>query len=350
MVNFIKYFFSSFLFLSLCTSFISAQLLPTEKETIKVFGKTSKSVAFIKNAGVQWDWFSQSAYEVPQGAGSGFIWDNQGHIVTNFHVIYQADKIEVTLENKKTYTAKIVGLSPEYDLAVLKIKAQSKDLNPVSKGKYNKLKVGQRTLVIGNPFGLDYSLTTGVISALGRSIKSIGGKTIHDVIQTDAAINPGNSGGPLLDSRGNLIGVTTMIYSPSGAYAGVGFAIPINIVSRVIPQLIKYGEIRRAGLGVFLLPDNLRERLSIDGAMILNIQNGGAAQKAGLNATYREYNGKIHYGDIITEIDGIKIRKNEDLISYLDKKNPQEKIKLKVLRDKTEQLFSLTLQELRKDY
>ncbi|MEA3307300.1 MAG: trypsin-like peptidase domain-containing protein [Elusimicrobiota bacterium] len=346
MINFIKYFFSFYILLHIFISFASAQLLPTEKKTIKVFSKTSKSVAFIKNASVQWDWFSQSAYEVPQGAGSGFIWDNQGHIVTNFHVIYQATKIEVTLGNKKTYIAKVVGISPEYDLAVLKIKSPPKDMEPILRGKYTTLKVGQRTLVIGSPFGLDYSLTTGVISALGRSMKSIGGKTIHDVIQTDAAINPGNSGGPLLDSEGKLIGVTTLIYSPSGAHAGVGFAIPVNIVARVVPQLIKYGKIKRAGLGVLLVPDNIRESLSIRGAMILNIQNGSSAQKAGLNATYRNYNGEIYYGDVIIRADNNKIKNNDDLRNFLDTKKPNDFIKLKVLRENIKRDITLRLQEL----
>ncbi|MCG2726560.1 MAG: trypsin-like peptidase domain-containing protein [Elusimicrobia bacterium] len=190
MKNFIKGFFYFFILPCFLFSSVSAQLLEVQKDTIRVFNEVSKSVAFIKNAGIQWDWFSGYTYEVPQGAGSGFLWDKAGHIVTNFHVIYQASKIEVTLFNQKTYPAKVIGLSSEYDLAVLKIAAKETDLKPIARENNKTLQVGQKTLVIGSPFGLDYSLTTGVISALGRTMKSIGGKTIHNVIQTDAAINP----------------------------------------------------------------------------------------------------------------------------------------------------------------
>jgi len=338
-----------FLCIVLFSFFVSTTvaLLPEERQTIEVFNKRSKSVVFIKNAALQWDWFSGYVYEIPQGAGTGFVWDKQGHIVTNFHVIYQASRIEVTLPNKKNYKARVIGASADYDLAVLKVEAPKRFLFPVEKGNYRQLLVGQKTLVIGNPFGLDYSLSVGVISALGRSMKSIGGKTIHDVIQTDAAINPGNSGGPLLDSSGKLIGVTTLIYSPSGAFAGVGFAIPIHVVKRVVPQRIKYGKVRRAGLGVILVPDSLREKLDVaNGAMILEVQNGSAADRAGLEGTYRTYSGDIYYGDIIVKVDTRKISGNEELKNYLEGKSPGDIVRVEFIRSGRRKTAVVKLQEL----
>jgi len=334
--------------LVLFSSCAQADLQTDENATIEVFERVSPSVVFIKNASLQWDWFSTYVYEVPQGAGSGFIWDNDGHIVTNFHVIYQANKIEVILSDQKSYKAKIVGVAPNHDLAVLKIKAPKELLKPVPIGNSKALRVGQKALSIGNPFGLDYSLTTGVVSALGRSIRSIGGRKIHDVIQTDAAINPGNSGGPLLDSTGNLIGVSTMIYSPSGASAGIGFAIPVDIVKRVVPQLIQYGKVKRAGLGVLLVPDNYRKRIGVKGAMILEFQKGSAADKAGLKVTSRNSFGEIIFGDVIISADDQPINNNEDLVDYLDRnKGIGDKVNLRFLRDKKEYGTTVILQELK---
>ena len=209
-----------------------------ERNTIDLFQKIAPAVVSIKNAALRRDFFSLNIYEIPQGAGSGFVWDDQGHVVTNFHVIYQADKIEVVLDNQHTYEARLIGGAPEFDLAVVKIDAPKESLQPIALGSSKDLRVGQKVLAIGNPFGLDHSLSTGVVSALGRSIQSLTGRKINDVIQTDAAINPGNSGGPLLDSFGRLIGVNTAIYSPSGGSAGIGFAIPGDTVRRIVPQLI----------------------------------------------------------------------------------------------------------------
>ena len=304
-------------------------------------------MVFIKNAAIRWDWFSTYAYEIPQGAGSGFIWDDQGHIVTNFHVIYQADRIHVVLSDQKTYPAKIVGLAPNHDLAVLKVDAPKELLKPIPIGDSQDLKVGQKTLVIGNPFGLDYSLSAGVVSALGRSMRSIGGRKIHDVVQTDAAINPGNSGGPLLDSLGNLIGVTTMIYSPSGASAGIGFAIPSNTVKRVVPQLIEYGRVKRAGFGILMVPDNYIRRMGLNGAAILQIQKGGAADKAGLKETRRNFLGDVILGDRIIAIDDEPIKSNEDLIEYLERnKAIGDKADIRFIRESKEYGTIIELQEL----
>jgi len=326
---------------------VSAVLLEEEQQTIDIFERVSPSVVFIKNAAVQWDWFSSNLYEVPRGAGSGFIWDDQGHIVTNFHVIYRANKIDVILSDQKSYGAKVIGVSPQLDLAILKIEAPKELLKPITPGTSKDLKVGQRVLSIGNPFGLDYSLTTGVVSALGRSMRSIGGQNIHDMIQTDAAINPGNSGGPLLDSSGNLIGISTAIYSPSGAYAGVSFAIPVSIVNRIVPQLIQYGKVKRAGLGVSLVPDQYRQRLGVKGAMLLEVQRGGSADKAGLRSTQRDVFGKIVYGDVIIAIDGKKVGHNEDLVDLLEAKQIGERVDVRFLRGKKEYGTTVILQELR---
>jgi S1-C subfamily serine protease len=335
-------------FLFLTPGGARAALTPEESATIKVFEDVSSSVVFIKNASLQWDWFSSYAYEIPRGAGSGFVWDDQGHIITNFHVVYQSDKIDVVLSDQQSYSARVVGAAPHHDLVVLKIDAPRNLLKPIQLGDSSSLKVGQKVLAIGNPFGLDYSLSTGVVSALGRSMRSIGGRNIHDVIQTDAAINPGNSGGPLLDSSGKVIGVATMIYSPSGASAGIGFGIPANIVSRVVPQLIKHGRIKRAGLGVTLVPDHYVNKLGISGAMILEMGKGGAADKAGLRPVRRDFRGRAVYGDIIISVDGRKVEKIDDLVNYLDQsKNVGDRVEIRFLRDGIEYGTVVTLEELK---
>jgi S1-C subfamily serine protease len=321
--------------------------LSDEQATIDLFAEVSPSVVFIKNASVRWNWFSMDIYEIPQGAGSGFVWDKKGHIITNLHVIYQADTIEVILSDQKSYEARIVGFSADHDLAVLKIDAPSSVLHPVTKGVSHNLKVGQKVLSIGNPFGLDHTLTTGVVSALGRSIKTMTKRKIYDVIQTDAAINPGNSGGPLLDSSGNLIGVSTAIFSPSGAYAGVSFAIPVDIVKRVVPQLIEYGKVKRVGLGIIVVPESIRQSLGIKGVLLQKVANNGSASQAGLRPTERDTFGNIILGDVIVEIDGIMIESNEDLFVFFDKgKKPGNKIDVKFMRGGKEHNIQAVLQEL----
>lgn len=325
-----------------------AKLLSEEEQTIKIFEEVSPSVVFIKNAALQWNWFTTDIYQIPQGAGSGFVWDEKGHIITNFHVIYMADKIDVVFSDQESFPAKVVGISPDHDLAVLKIDAPKEVLKPIVTGQSENLKVGQKVLSIGNPFGLDHSLTTGVVSALGRSIESMTGRKIYDVIQTDAAINPGNSGGPLLNSSGELIGISTAIYSSSGSYAGVGFATPVDIIKRVIPQLIKYGKVKRAGLGIILVPDNIRERLGLKGAMILDIQPRSAADKAGLRSMEKDFFGEISYGDLIVDIDGKNIESNEDLLYLIDKeKRPGDKVNVRFMRNGKEYGTTAILQELK---
>jgi S1-C subfamily serine protease len=271
--------------------------------------------------------------EIPQGSGSGIIWDRQGHIVTNFHVVYGADSIEVVLSDQSSHQAQVIGVDPDHDLAVLRIRTTDKSLSPIQVGNSQDLLVGQKVLAIGNPFGLDHTLTTGVVSALGRTIKSINERTIEGVIQTDAAINPGNSGGPLLNSSGRLIGINTQIVSPSGAYAGIGFAVPVNTITRVIPQLIKFGKLIRPGMGVSLLPDSIAMRWGIQGLAIAKVEPGSPAEQAGLQSARKTRLGHIHLGDIITKIDNKPVRIFDDLAKILDRHKVGDQITIEVYRN-----------------
>lgn len=271
--------------------------------------------------------------EIPQGTGSGFVWDKEGHIVTNFHVIREGQRAQVTLADQSTWPAEIIGGAAEKDLAVLKIKAPADKLHPIATGNSSDLHVGQFVYAIGNPFGLDHTLTTGVISALGREIQSLTGLPIRDAIQTDAAINPGNSGGPLLDSSGKLIGVNTQIYSTSGASAGIGFAIPVDEVKWVIPDLIQFGEVRRPVLGVELVNMSTTERMGLKGALILDVVPDGAAAGAGLKPTRRNSQGEIELGDLIVGIDDKKITSNADLILALEKHQAGQDVRVTLIRD-----------------
>ena len=258
-----------------------------EKETIALFETASPSVVYITTVAVQQDLFSMNVMEVPQGSGSGFIWDRSGHIVTNVHVIAGADAAQVTLSDHSAWPARLIGGAPEKDLAVLRIEAPADRLRPIAIGSSENLRVGQKVLAIGNPFGFDQSLTTGVISALGREINSLTDLPIRGVIQTDASINPGNSGGPLLDSAGRVIGVNTAIYTPSGASAGIGFAIPVHAVQGAVPDLIAHGRLQRATLGVELAPDPVLRQAGIEGALIFRVVPGSGAAEANLRGTRR---------------------------------------------------------------
>jgi S1-C subfamily serine protease len=308
-------------------------LTNAEQATIDLFEKATPSVFFITTLNTRQDYWSRNVTEIPAGTGSGFIWDKNGHIITNYHVVEGGDKFKVTLSDGSTWDAEIVGSEPNKDLAVLKIKAPSEKLVPIPIGKSSALRVGQSVYAIGNPFGLDQSLTTGVISALGREIRAKTGRPIRDVIQTDAAINPGNSGGPLLDSSGRLIGVNTMIYSPSGASAGIGFSIPVDEVNWVVSDLVKYGVVKRPVLGVELLPLQYAQNWGIEGPMILSLTLGGGAEKAGLKAIEKGRNGEVIYGDIINSINDKKVANNDDLILILEKFSPGDKIKVDYTRN-----------------
>lgn len=301
-----------------------------EKATINLFREASPSVVYITAIVKRRDFFRLSVQEVPQGTGSGFIWDREGHIVTNFHVIQGADRAQVTLSDHTTWEARVVGYAAEKDLAVLHIEAPSNVLEPVHLGQSSRLQVGQSVYAIGNPFGLDLTLTTGVISALGREIESVARIPIRDVIQTDAAINPGNSGGPLLDSRGRLIGVNTAIYSPSGGSAGIGFAIPVDALRWVVPDLIQYGKIRRPQLGIHSAPDSLTRRLRLKGVLILDVIPGRGAAKAGLQGTRRDGQGRLILGDLIVAVDQEPIQTSEDLFLLMEKKKIGDRVQVDV--------------------
>jgi S1-C subfamily serine protease len=303
-----------------------------EKATIALFKQSSPSVVFITSlARRRSAWMN--VMEIPQGAGSGFIWDRDGHIVTNFHVIQDADAARVTLADQSEWKAALVGGAPDRDLAVLRIAAPKAKLPPLLIGTSRDLQVGQRVFAIGNPFGLDQSLTTGVVSALNRSILSVTGRRIENVIQTDAAINPGNSGGPLLDSAGRLIGVNAQIASTSGSSAGIGFAVPVDTVNQVVPQLIGHGRITRPQLGIQPASDAIQQRLGIEGVLVLTVTEGTGAEKAGLRGTGRAEDGSLVLGDIIQAVDEKKIKDLDDLYGALESHKVGEKVRLRVLRD-----------------
>ena len=311
----------------------SAPLDEDERATIDLFRRASPSVAYITSISRRRDFFSLNVYEIPRGSGSGFIWDELGHVVTNFHVISGSSRFQVALADRSTWDAELVGAAPEKDLAVLRIGAPREQLRPVPVGSSADLRVGQEVFAIGNPFGLDQSLTTGVISALGREIESQVRLPIRDVIQTDAAINPGNSGGPLLDSGGRLIGVNTAIVSPSGAYAGIGFAIPVDTVNWVVPELIARGRIERPALGVDLASRQIQERLELDGVLIMRVHGGSGAERAGLRGTYRDRFGRAELGDVIVELDGRQVGSDLDLILLLERYRVGDRVQVGVERD-----------------
>ncbi|KAG5534931.1 hypothetical protein RHGRI_022894 [Rhododendron griersonianum] len=309
------------------------KLQSDELATVRLFQENTPSVVYITNLAVRQDAFTLDVLEVPQGSGSGFVWDKVGHIVTNFHVIRGASDLKVTLSDQTTYDAKVVGFDQDKDVAVLRVDAPKDKLRPIPIGVSSDLLVGQKVYAIGNPFGLDHTLTTGVISGLRREISSAAtGRPIQDVIQTDAAINPGNSGGPLLDSAGSLIGINTAIYSPSGASSGVGFSIPVDTVGGIVDQLVKFGKVTRPILGIKFAPDQSVEQLGVGGVLVLDAPANGPAGKAGLRSTKRDGYGRLILGDIITSVNGKKISNGSDLYRVLDQCKVGDQITVEVLR------------------
>ncbi len=316
-----------------------------EKTTIDVFKQFSRSVVHITSLESRRDRMTLDVSDIPQGTGSGFVWDSNGHVVTNFHVIQHGNRATVTLQDGTTYPAKIIGKAPDKDLAVLKIDAPAQKLQPLPVGTSGNLQVGQKVLAIGNPFGLDQTLTTGVISGLGREIKSVTQRSIFDVIQTDASINPGNSGGPLLDSAGRLIGINTAIYSPSGANAGIGFAVPVDTVNQIVPQLLKDGKLTRPGLGINILSDQIAASQKIEGVVVLGVAPGGAADKAGISGA-QQAQGGMALGDIITKLDSVEIKRSSDLFRALDTHKVGEEVELELLHDGEKRKVKVTLEAL----
>ena len=315
-----------------------------EKANIALFKSASPSVVHITTLEYARDFFSPDVMQIPRGTGSGFVWDEQGRIVTNFHVIQGANAATITLSDQSTWKARLVGAFPDRDLAVLQIDTPREKLKPIPIGTSRDLVVGQRVYAIGNPFGLDQTLTTGIISALNREIESVTQRKIHGVIQTDAAINPGNSGGPLLDSAGRLIGVNTTIYSPSGASAGVGFAIPVDEINRIVPRLIRDGKFERPVLGVQYAPEQLAAALGIKkGIAVLDVAQGGPAGIAGMKPFTRDVFGNIVAGDIIIAIDNRPVNNMDELFEALEARQPGDVISLTVLRGKKQVRQHLTV-------
>lgn len=310
-------------------------LAEDEKSTIELFENSRDSVVFITTRQRVRDAWTRNIFSVPSGTGSGFIWDDQGHIITNLHVVKGASEATVRLADGRDYKAALVGASPAHDIAVLKIGIGFQRPAPVPIGASSDLKVGQKVFAIGNPFGLDWTLTTGIVSALDRSLPGGDGRSIDNLIQTDAAINPGNSGGPLLDSAGRLIGINTAIYSPSGASAGIGFAVPVDTVNRVVPQIISRGKYIRPAMGVTVdskLNNLLTQHLKVNGVIILNISPGSAADEAGLRGATLTPEGNIIANDIIIAVDGKPIDSVEKLLSRVDAYKIGDTIKLTILR------------------
>lgn len=321
-------------------------LAADEKSTIELFEKSRDSVVFISTATLVRDVWTRDVFAVPRGTGSGFIWDDAGHVVTNYHVIENASGATVKLADGRDYKAALVGASPAHDIAVLRIGVGFKRPPPVPIGTSHDLKVGQKVFAIGNPFGLDWTLTNGIVSALDRSLAGNGGAAVEHLIQTDAAINPGNSGGPLLDSAGRLIGINTAIYSPSGASAGIGFAVPVDTVMRVVPQLIKNGKYIRPALGIDI-DQKINERLTVfsgtEGVAVLRVHPGTAAEKAGLKGVTLTPQG-MRLGDIIVAVGNKDVDSVPKLLARLDDYKVGDIVQLTVMRQGERRVLSVALQ------
>lgn len=314
-----------------------------ERRDVEVFRRASGSVVNVTSIALQENFFDMT--EIPQGAGTGFVWDRKGHIVTNFHVIAQGDKFSVTLSDQSTWDAEVVGAAPDKDLAVLRISAPEARLTPIEIGRSGDLAVGQKVLALGNPFGLDHSASAGIVSALGRPLRSPSGRIIRDVIQTDAAINPGNSGGPLLDSSGRLVGVNAAIFSPSGTFSGIGFAIPVDTVKRLVPQLIERGRIVRPGIGVTLLPDGQAQRWRLEGVVVVEVAPGSPAARAGIEGMRRTRRGYV-IGDAIVAVEGTPISSADDLAYAFETAGVGKTVRITLLREGRRRETALRLEDV----
>ena len=322
------------------------ELSDIEKSNIEIFSQASPSVVYITTLTEMVNLWTRDITRIPRGTGSGFIWDRHGHIITNYHVLQGASEIRIGLSDHRTFNAVLVGASPDHDLAVLRMPIVPDMPSALPIGTSHDLKVGQMMYAIGNPFGLDQTLTTGIVSALNRSIYNDNGSQIKGLIQTDAAINPGNSGGPLLDSAGRVVGINTAIYSPSGAYAGIGFAVPVDTVNRIVPELIAHGKYERPKLGITIdseLNERITNQYGIKGVAVIEVHQGSSAQAAGLKGVKMMDRGHLVPGDIILGIDGHEIDDISTLISTLDNYHIGDRVNLRYLREKKENTTSLIL-------
>jgi S1-C subfamily serine protease len=327
------------------------ELAPAETSTIELFRTASPSVVFIANLALRRNIFSLDVTAIQQGTGTGFLWDAAGYIVTNAHVVEGGQAFRVTLADQSDWPASVVGVAPDQDVAVLKLEdAPADKLRALALGTSADLQVGQSVFAIGNPFGLDQTLTTGVISGLGREIRARSGRRIDGVIQTDAAINPGNSGGPLLDSAGRVVGMNTAIFSPSGASAGIGFAVPIDIINRVVPRLIRGERIERIGLGITMVPDDVAQRIRLPGVLVHEVRPGSAAEQAGLRPTRRNTaTGSLVLGDVIVAIEGRRVRTQHELLDVLQDHAEGEEVALQVLRGRSQVDLRVRLERIPAD-
>jgi S1-C subfamily serine protease len=329
---------SLFIILSFFSYFTwsNTPLLPVEEKTIDIYRKAVPSTVNVSNIRLARNMF-YGEVEMPQGAGSGFVYDLNGHIITNYHVVQGGSSFVVTFHNDpKQYKASIVGTAPDKDIAVLKLNEKPSQLVPIAFGSSKDLLVGQHSFAIGSPFGLDYTLTTGVISALGRKIDGIGGVKINNMIQTDAAINMGNSGGPLLDSNGRLIGMNTVIYSTSGSSAGLGFAVPADTIKVIVPQLIQHGKVIRPGLGIGILSDREKMIYSLGrtkGIIVAYVDEKGPAGRAGLRGITQDQFGRRYLGDIILSVGDQEVNNLDDIYQVLEKHKIGEEVSVKYQRD-----------------
>lgn len=321
-------------------------LAEDEKSTIALFQQASPCVVHITTADLAMNRFSMDVLEVPKGTGTGFLWDEQGYIVTNFHVVQDADRFHVTTSDYRSYTAVLVGSEPTKDLAVLKLETNGERFPAIQIGESEALQVGQKVYAIGSPYGLDQTLTTGVISGLGREIPTFGDRVIRGVIQTDAAINPGNSGGPLLDSAGLLIGVNTAIYSRSGSYSGIGFAVPVDVVNRIVPELISKGRVERPGLGIIIFSDAQASEIGIQGVLVRSVLPNGAADKAGMLGTKVIPEKGLQLGDIIVGINGEAVTSRTDLLTLIDEQQVGQTIVVQLIRNERPVELEVTLQSM----
>ncbi len=338
----------SFFFAVCCLTIqasLAFSLLPSEQNRISIFHKVAPSVVFITNIAVAQD-FLLDELAIPRGEGSGFIWDKAGHIVTNYHVVEGGDAFLVKMGTHSERQATLIGSEPRKDIAVLQLTRVPHDLHPIPLGDSQSLQVGQEVLAIGNPFGLDNTLTAGIVSALGRHVMGIGQVRIDNMIQTDAAINPGNSGGPLLDSSGKLIGMNTIIYTNSGSNAGIGFAVPVSVIKKIVPQIIQYGKAVQPGLGVEILTPNQQRELvgDIEGVVIRRVRAKTPAAQAGLIGIHRDpTTGELLLGDIIVSINHTKIHDYDDLYNTLETYNVGDTIRLGILRAGKKEFLNLKL-------
>jgi S1-C subfamily serine protease len=323
----------SLCFFSIIT--LAADLMPVETKSIEIYRKAVPATVNVSNIKLARNFF-YGEVEVPQGTGSGWVWDSQGHIVTNYHVVQGGSRFIITFYNdSKQYPAKLIGAAPEKDIAVLKLEQRPSKLVPTEVGSSKELLVGQYSFAIGSPFGLDYTLTTGVISALGRKIDGIGGVKISDMIQTDAAINMGNSGGPLLDSSGRLIGMNTVIFSTSGSSAGLGFAVPADTIKQIVPQLIQHGKVIRPGLGITIASERDKVRIlgHQKGIIVSYVEENGPAAQAGIRGITQDRMGGMYLGDVIISIDGAEVNNLDDIYQVLENHQIGDVVTVKYSRE-----------------